>query len=78
MAHGWMVSHQCLAARLPAACPAGKVTPEAAADLKMGLMGMKHTNRWVVYSTLKPLYDVSSWDKLVEVLNNAVLKPKAP
>ena len=51
---------------------AGKVTPELAADVKMGLMQLQPLQRWCTYSTLKPLYDVASWDKLVECLRKAV------
>lgn len=53
-------------------CAAGKVTLELAADIKMGLMGMSPLNRWVLYSTVKPLFDVGSWDKLVECLRKVV------
>lgn len=56
---------------MPAAPCAGKLTPELAADLKMGMMSLTPLNRWCAYSTLKPLYDVASWDKLVECMKKA-------
>lgn len=56
------------------ACPsAGKLTPEAAADLKIGLVRLKATDRWVVYSAVKPLFDVGSWEKLVSTIHKMVL-----
>ncbi len=55
----------------PRGSAAGKVTPELAADLKFGLGSLQPIRRWVYYSMLKPLYDVASWDKLVECLKKA-------